>query len=126
MKTVYQLDIDGVYLGETIAQESPLERGVHLIPAGCIETPPPPVKTNQVARWNGAWIVHNLPEPQKPEEPPKLTEEELERLTTLYRLAELDRIIPRSVEDLYAATGKAPYSGVKSVIDEKVLLRARL
>ena len=126
MKTVYQLDKDGVYLGETIAQESPLEPGVYLMPAGCIETPPPAVKANQFARWDGKWIVEDIPEPPKSEEPPKLTEAELERITTLSRLADLDRVIPRSVEDIYAATMVTPYPSVQAAIDEKIMLRSKL
>jgi hypothetical protein len=126
MKTVYQLDRDGVYLGETIAQESPLEPGVFLMPAGCIEHAPPPVKAGKFARWDGSWTVENIPEPPKPDEPPKLTEAELERITTLSRLAELDRVIPRSVEDLYAATNTTPHPSVQAVIDEKILLRGKL
>jgi hypothetical protein len=126
MKTVYQLDRDGVYLGETIAQESPLEPGVYLMPAGCIEHAPPPVKAGKFARWDEGWIVEDIPEPPKPEEPPKLTEAELEQITTLSRLAELDRVIPRSVEDLYAATLVTPYPNVQAVIDEKIHLRGKL
>jgi hypothetical protein len=76
MKTVYQLDRDGVYLGETIAQESPLEPGVFLMPAGCIEHAPPPVKAGKFARWDEGWIVEDIPKPPKPEEPPEPTAEQ--------------------------------------------------
>ena len=42
------------------------------------------------------------------------------------RLAELDVVIPRALEDLYGATGKIPYPSVKNVIEEKASLRLEL
>lgn len=64
MKTVYQTTHDGAFAGETIADESPLEPGVYLIPAGCVEDPPPETVEGFFARWhNGEWIVEPLPEP---------------------------------------------------------------
>lgn len=57
-KTVYQLDPSGYYVGPTEADESPLEPGVWLIPAGCIEIPPPVVAGDEAALFhNGAWVV---------------------------------------------------------------------
>ena len=44
----------------------------------------------------------------------------------LGRLEELDKIIPRSVEDLYKATGKEPYITVQEAINEKEALRVEL
>ena len=40
-KTVYQYDLAGMYVGQTDADESPLEPGVFLIPARCAEVSPP-------------------------------------------------------------------------------------
>ena len=39
--TVYQTNYSGLFVGETLADESPLEPGVFAIPAGCVETAPP-------------------------------------------------------------------------------------
>jgi hypothetical protein len=39
-KIVYQTDHLGLYVGETEADESPLEPGEFLIPGGCVEDPP--------------------------------------------------------------------------------------
>ena len=39
--TVYQLTPAGMYAGEAVADASPLEPGVYLLPAGCISTAPP-------------------------------------------------------------------------------------
>jgi hypothetical protein len=69
MKTVYQLDQTGAYLGETIAHESPLEPGIYLIPGGCVETAPPETKEGQVAVWDGVWTLVDVPKPEKPKEP---------------------------------------------------------
>jgi hypothetical protein len=58
MKTVYQLDASGLYVGPVMAEESPLEPGVYLIPRGCVETAPPQFEDTQVAKWsNGSWAV---------------------------------------------------------------------
>ena len=51
-KIVYQCDYDGVFIGETIADESPLEPGVFLIPARSVEKKPPKLKANQAAVWD--------------------------------------------------------------------------
>lgn len=57
-KTVYRLDTAGVYVGPIEADESPLEPGVFLIPAGAVETPPPAPPVGSVARWSGgAWAI---------------------------------------------------------------------
>ena len=40
-KQVVQLDDNGYYNGQTYADRSPLEPGVWLIPAGCVDTTPP-------------------------------------------------------------------------------------
>lgn len=40
-KIVYQTDHFGWFTGKTVADESPLEPGVFLIPAGCFEDAPP-------------------------------------------------------------------------------------
>ena len=41
-------------------------------------------------------------------------------------LSELDSIINRATEDLYAATGTTPYASVEEVIDKKEALRKEL
>lgn len=51
-KTVYQLDEKGFYLGETDAQESPLEPGVFLMPGGCVDKAPPKCKAGLVPKYN--------------------------------------------------------------------------
>lgn len=60
-KTVYQVDRSGLYVGETLADESPLEPGVWLMPARTVETPPPTgYAAGQWPRWNGGeWVLAN-------------------------------------------------------------------
>ena len=62
-KTVFQLNRNGFYVGATEADESPLEAGVWLIPAGCVEVSPPTSwPDDEWPRWNGsAWALSNKP-----------------------------------------------------------------
>ncbi|WP_339531543.1 hypothetical protein [Pseudomonas mucidolens] len=58
IKTVYQTNQLGLYVGTAEAEESPLEPGVFLIPGGCVETPPPEIPPNKGACWsNGEWSL---------------------------------------------------------------------
>lgn len=86
VKTVFQTDYDGFYVGEVAADESPLEPGVFLIPAGAFEDPPPKEPAGMKARRvNGKWVLVTIPkttEPQpepKPEPEPEKTPEQLKK-----------------------------------------------
>ena len=69
-KTIPQLDSDGYFVGTTYAYESPLEKGVFLIPAGAVEGPLPLPVSGHRSRWvDGAWISEPEPEPEPPPEP---------------------------------------------------------
>ena len=50
-KPVCQLDADGIYVCQTVADADPLQPENWLIPAGCIDTEPPEVKPEQAAQW---------------------------------------------------------------------------
>jgi hypothetical protein len=73
MKQVIQLDADGYFAGLTTADESPLEPGVFLIPARAIDAPVPAVPEGQRAKWNGAWVFEDIPQPEPESEPVELT-----------------------------------------------------
>lgn len=61
-KTVYQTDAQGWYLGETVADESPLEPGTWLLPAGAVEPAPPDPPEGKWPRWiDGAWTLDAPP-----------------------------------------------------------------
>lgn len=58
MKIYNYHSITGEYLGESIADESPLEPGVCLIPAHATAEAPPQARTGQIARYlDNAWRV---------------------------------------------------------------------
>lgn len=66
---VYQTDDQGVYLGPTEADESPLEPGVFLLPKGTVEAPPPLLLDRERARWdweNMWWVLEEVPAPELP------------------------------------------------------------
>lgn len=57
-KIVYQLDAQGLYVGRSTADESPLEPGAWLIPAGCVTLPPPKAPAGKVCQWDGQQWRH--------------------------------------------------------------------
>lgn len=60
-KIVSQLDKNGYYVGQVVADESPLEPGVYLIPAGAVDSTPPEIPEGHVAKWDGTWSVEQIP-----------------------------------------------------------------
>jgi hypothetical protein len=68
-KQVIQLDADGYFVGFTTADESPLEPGVFLFPAGAVDAPTPTVTEGQRAKWNNGWVLEDIPEPETEPEP---------------------------------------------------------
>lgn len=82
MKTVYSYDqqtralIGPVQLDE--GDQSPLEPGVFLIPAGCVEIEPPDHDESEFVEWfDSAWVVKKVPEPLPEAEKAPLTEGQL-------------------------------------------------
>lgn len=74
MKDAYSFHpTTGVFLGVDFAQESPLEPGVFLLPAGATFVKPPQVPEGKQAVWGGeSWSVQDIPlapEPQPEPEP---------------------------------------------------------
>jgi hypothetical protein len=74
-KQVSQLDADGYFVGVTVADESPLEPGVFLLPAGAVDAPAPVISEGKRAKWDGAWVFEDIPqsEPEPEPEPVELT-----------------------------------------------------
>lgn len=57
-KIVYQTDPLGIYTGPTVADPSPREPGVWLIPGGCVEVAPPAIPDRKAAWWDGKrWVL---------------------------------------------------------------------
>jgi hypothetical protein len=82
MKTVSQLNASGYFTGPVIADESPLEPGVYLIPGGCVDAPAPTIPSGQRARWADGWVFEDIPAPEPepvPEPPAPVSTEALRR-----------------------------------------------
>lgn len=61
-KVVSQCDERGYFVGQTLADESPLEPGVFLIPRLAVDAPPPEVPEGHLAGWNGTnWFFEKAP-----------------------------------------------------------------
>ena len=88
---VYQTDINGVYVGNTVADQDPLDSTNWLIPAGCVETTPPTITDSQLAKWNGTeWVLEDTPVVKSDPEPEPIAPEVLVRAERDSRLAASD------------------------------------
>lgn len=65
-KIVSQLDENGYFVCPAIADESPLEPGVWLIPGGAVDATPPELGPNQRAKWNGSKFVIEVVKKEEP------------------------------------------------------------
>lgn len=63
LKTAYQADTAGLYVGTTHADESPMEPGVFLLPARATFTAPPESwPDDKWPRWDGTqWVLVTRP-----------------------------------------------------------------
>lgn len=70
-KPAYQTDSAGHFVCETVADASPLEQGVYLVPAGAVMTAPPASwPDDKWPRWNGAkWDLVTKPTPANDNDP---------------------------------------------------------
>lgn len=59
-KEVCQLDENGYFIGTTLAQESPLEPGVLLLPPDCIDSDVPLIKEGYVIRYDHGWVYEKV------------------------------------------------------------------
>ena len=70
MKIFHYHPETGALLGESTADESPLEPDIWLIPAHATTTTPPAVEDGEQALWiDGDWQVQPIPEPEPEPEP---------------------------------------------------------
>lgn len=117
-KIVSQLDARGRFVGTTLADESPLEPGVFLIPGGAVDVEPPVVPDGKFAHWAGGWVFGDIPQPDEPEAPaqpeiPRVPQVVTRRQALLALLAagKLDQIelaiqnAPRAVQIAWEAAG---------------------
>lgn len=69
-KIVSQLDDQGLFIEPCVAESSPLEEGVFLIPARAVDAKPPTVPAGMQARWNGiGFDLEPVPTPPIPPAP---------------------------------------------------------
>jgi hypothetical protein len=74
MNIYHYNDQDGIYLASGVADESPLEPGVYLIPAFATTVEPPVFKDGERAVFsNEAWTVEAIPPEPEPEPEPEPT-----------------------------------------------------
>jgi hypothetical protein len=103
-KQVIQLDVDGYFVGFTSADESPLEPGVFLFPAGAVDAPTPTVPEGKRAKWNGAWVLEDIPqpEPEPDPEPVELTYDQKRAMEYPPMADYLDGIVKGDTEQVQA------------------------
>lgn len=76
-KQVCQLNGAGYFIGVTVADESPLEPGVFLMPFGTVDAEAPSIPDGKIAKWDGEWVFEDIPTPEPTPAPPELTYAEL-------------------------------------------------
>ena len=73
---IYNYNQNQVYVSTGVADESPLEPGIYLIPANATSTPVPTYSDGQQVVWNGSsWDIQIVPTPtEEPEYIPTVEE----------------------------------------------------
>jgi hypothetical protein len=132
---IYNYDTNGIYTGDSVADESPLEDGIFLMPANSTEVAPPEVtEGNQAVFSAGEWIVQAIPAPDQAAKP-VLTAEELneqEKINIQVTLDKIDSEKIRPAADIVtalAAGKEAPSYSVnklQTLEAQAVTLRAQL
>ena len=93
MKQVIQLDENGYFCNLTIADESPLEPDVYLMPADTIDVDVPNIPAGHLAKWTGEWVFEAIIAPEEAV-PPVVTDEDMVRAERNMKLMnEVDPIV---------------------------------
>ena len=101
---IFNYDEKGLFVGESIAEESPLEPGIFLIPAQATSKAPPEVSPGQQAICNGdTWTIENIPPEPIIEKPAELTAAELRRMEITARLSAIDADSARPSREIIGA-----------------------
>lgn len=104
-KIVSQLGADGYFVGPVVADESPLEPGVFLIPAGAVDRVPPTVEPGKRYRvWGASWRGEALPAPDPL--PPGPSAADIRRVEIVGRLDAIDRESVRALREVSIARNK--------------------
>jgi len=106
----------GLYCGMDLADESPLEPGVYLIPAYATELEPPMPGENQMVKFvDGAWTLEtvDIPVVETIVEP---TVEELAAAAKAKALADIDAVYQPQITDLIDSVMMATLSNDTAAI----------
>ncbi|MQY50189.1 hypothetical protein [Rhodocyclus gracilis] len=103
-KIVSQLDAEGYFIAPVVADPSPREPGVYLIPAGAVDLPVPTVPPGKRARLVGqAFIFEDIPSPP-PEPSPPAADANAVRIAQIdAALAEIDQRSIRPSREIASA-----------------------
>lgn len=84
-KTVYLYSIDGAFSGSLILNETDKSpSGAWNIPANCTEVVPPAFDVEkQTCKWQGEWVVSDIPQPT-PEPEPTAKEKQQQQLQQIH------------------------------------------
>lgn len=113
-KIVSQLNDEGFYVAPVVADESPLEPGVFLIPGGAVDLEPPKTQAGKRYRVsNGKWVEENIPPAPKPVEENASSPEDQRRQSIRERLNVIDAQVSRPLREIVIAlTAKKPVSDI--------------
>jgi len=110
----------GEFLGEGVADQSPLEPGAYLVPAHATTTAPPTAMSGKVRVWRGEWAFEDVQaeQPLDPEYEPSLEEvkaAKLARIRTARHAVEFGGIVYGGVMYDSDATARAKYGETRDV-----------
>lgn len=98
MKNAYSFHPEtGVFIGCDFAQESPLEPGIFLLPAGATFVEPPEAEDGNQAVWNGEeWNIEPIPVPEPEPQPQPEPQPEPQPITWDIVRAQRNALLERS------------------------------
>jgi hypothetical protein len=114
-KQVSQLDTGGYFVCLTVADESPLEPGVFLMPAGTVDAPPPEIPEGQRAKWADGWVFEDIPQPDTAPEAP----------ATILTYAQKRAVEYPPVADYLDAIVKGDQTQLQAYIDTCLAVKAK-
>lgn len=109
-KIVSQLDADGFFRCAVVADPSPLEPGVWLIPGGAIDRKPPATIEDgkRYKPWGTGWSAEAIPQPEQVAEPVTVPQspEEIRKAEILAQLAAIDADSVRPAREIALAVAR--------------------